>query len=407
MGAYLDLAAGNALLKEWYDDQKVLDLAYSKNPTLAMVPKDEDTGGKYYPIPLQYEVNQGRSSTFANAQGNQTAPQYAEFLLVRKADYDVATIDNQTLEASMSDKGAFMKLGTNMVDSAMRGCTLSASSSLFRTGTGTIGTISGSVSTGVITLLNPADVVQFGVGQTLQANQTDGGAPRAALGYVIARSIRNGTITVSATAQGGSAGTPSGWSASDSLLVQGDNNAKFSGFSAWLPLTDPTISDNFYGVNRSADYRLFGVQYDGSGQPIEEAVIDHSLLLGREGASVDYMPTNYGSYSALVKALGTRRQYVDVEGPAGIGFRGIQIDGADGPIKCFSDRNCQAQAAYLLTMSSWILTSLGPVPKILRYEDRVDMLRVYNADAAEARVGYYANLGCSAPGWNGQLKLSA
>lgn len=37
----------------------------------------------------------------------------------------------------------------------------------------------------------------------------------------------------------------------------------------------------------------------------------------------------------------------------------------------------------------------------------VEMLRVYNADAGEVRCGYYAQLACSAPGWNAQVTLSA
>jgi hypothetical protein len=407
VSAILDMPSGNAALLEWYDGQKLQVMTYATQPNLALLPKDEDTGGKYYPVPVQFEVNQGRSATFSNAQGNQTAPQLAEFLVTRKKDYDVATIDNETLEASMSERGAFMKLGTLLVDSAVRGCTISVGSSLFRAGTGSIGQISGSVSSGVITLVNPADVCQFGVNQTLQANGSDGGSPRAALGYVIARSIRNGTVTVSSTAIGGSAGSPSGWGANDYLLVQGDNNAKVSGYSAWLPLTDPTSSDNFYGVNRSPDYRLFGVNYDGSGQPIEEALIDHSLLLAREGSLADHCMTNFGSMAALVKALGTRRQYVDIVGPANIGFRALVVDGAQGPIKVLADRNCQVQTAFMLQLDTWKVISLGPVPKVLKYEDRMELLRVYNADSAECRVGAYFNLVCNAPGWNGQLKLAS
>ena len=405
--ANLDLAAANAILKELYDGQKVQNLTYAKNPTLALMPKDEEAGGKYYPIPLQYEVNQGRSSTFSVAQANQSSNQYVEFLLTRKSDYDVATIDNQTLEAAATDKMSFIRTATALIDGAIRGATISAASSMFRSGTGTIGQIS-NIAAGVITLTNPADVVQFAVNQTLQANLTDGGgAPRVALGYVIARSIRNGTITVSATAQGGVAGSPALWANGDFLLVQGDNNAKFSGFSAWLPMTDPTSTDNFYGVNRSVDYRMYGVSYDGSGQPIEEAIIDHSMLLTREGGETSHFVTNYGSYSALIKALGTRREYEQMSGPAGIGFTAVKIDGGGGPIKCYSDRSCQPRVGYMLQMDTWKLHSIGPVPKILRYEDRVEMLRVYNQDAAEARIAYYANQGCNAPGWNGQTLLSA
>lgn len=407
MSYQLDLPAANAFLKEFYDAQKVQNLAYKNNPLFALVPKDEEVGGKYCPQPIQYEVNQGRSATFSNAQGNQSAAQFAEFLMTMKRDYDIATIDNLTLESAANDKMSFQNASTVLIDSAIRGCSLSQASGIFRSGTGSIGQISGSVSSGVITLANPADVSQFGVNQTLQANATDGGTPRAALGYVIARSIAAGTITVSATAQGGSAGSPSGWSSGDYLLVQGDNNAKMSGLTAWLPATAPTSSDNFYGVNRSVDYRLYGIYYNGGGQPIEEAVIDHSMLLGREGAEPSHFITNYGSYSALIKALGTRREYEQLMGPGGIGFQSVRIDGANGPLKCLSDRNCQAQTGFMLQMDTWKLLSVGAAPKILKYEDRVEMLRVYNSDSAEARIAAYSNMACNAPGWNGQTALSA
>lgn len=407
MPQIFDLAAGNAALKEYYDDQKVQDETYKNNPTFALTPKDPDTGGKYYPQPVMFEVGQGRSNTFSNAQGNQTAMQYAEFLVTRKSDYAIQTIDNQTLEASLTDKGAFLRFATAIVDSNLRAATISAASSQFRAGTGTIGKIS-SITSGVITLTNPADVVQFGVNQTLQSNQTDGGTPRAALGYVIARSARNGTITVASSGLGGTAATPSGWTTSDFLLVQGDLNAKPSGYTAWLPMTDPTSTDNFYGVNRSVDYRLFGVQYDGSGQAIEEALVDHSMLMGREGAMPTHYPTNYGSYAAICKALSTRIEYEDMTSETGnISFQAIKLNVPTGPIKVYADRNCQVQSGFMLTMSTWKCISIGEVPKILRYEDRLEMLRVYNADAAECRIGGYYNFLTNAPVFNGQTLLSS
>jgi hypothetical protein len=58
-------------------------------------------------------------------------------------------------------------------------------------------------------------------------------------------------------------------------------------------------------------------------------------------------------------------------------------------------------------MKSWCLESLGDAPQILRYGDGLEMLRVFNADAGEVRVAYYANLSCNAPGWNAYVQLSA
>lgn len=409
--SYLDLASMNAALKELYDGQVVENLVYADNPFLAMIPKKTDFGGKYKPIPIITGASQGRSATFSNAQNNQSAVQIESFLLTRKSDYSIATIDNQTMLASATDKMAFLEGSKVLIDGAIRSITLSLASSLFRSGTGSIGQI-GSISAGVITLSNVNDVVQFEVNMVLQANVSDGGAtPRAALGYVIAVDRSAGTVTVSATGLGGSAGTPSGWTTADYLLVQGDLNAKISGLQAWLPYTAPTSSDSFYGVNRSVDtVRLAGVRYDGSAQPIEEALVDGSNQVALNGGKPGVAIMSYASYSALEKALGAKVQYIDMQGPAthaNIAFRGIMVNGANTMIKCFPDRNCPPQACFLLQMDTWALESLGDAPQILRYGDGLEMLRVANADAGEVRVGYYANCRTNAPGWNGQLKLSA
>lgn len=377
------------------------------NPFLAMVPKKTDFGGKYKPIPIITGVSQGRSATFSNAQGNQSPVQIQSFLLTRVSDYSIATIDNQTMLASRTDKMSFLEGAKLVIDGAYRSVTNSLASSLFRSGTGSIGAI-GSISTGVITLSNAADVVQFEVNQVLQANATDGGTPRAALGYVIAVNRYLGTVTVSATGLGGSAGTPSGWAAADFLLVQGDLNAKVKGLAAWLPSTAPTTGDSFYGVDRSQDVtRLAGIRYDGSAQSIEESLIDSSSLLAREGGKPDVCITNFASYAALEKSLGAKVQYVDMKGPADIAFRGIMINGANSMIKVFPDRNCQAQTAYLLQMNSWCFNSLGDAPQVLRYGDGLEMLRVSNADAGEVRIGYYGALSTNAPGFNASVVLSA
>lgn len=407
--AYLDLTSMNAALKELYDGQVVENLVYADNPFLAMVPKKTDFGGKYKPIPIITGASQGRSSTFTTAQTNQSAVVVDSFFLTRASDYSIATIDNQTMLASRTDKMAFLEGAKLLIDGAIRAITLSAASALFRSGTGSIGQIStiGSVGTGVIQLADPQDIVQFEVNMTLQANATDGGTPRAALGYVIAVNRSLGQLTVSATAQGGAAGAPAAWAANDYLLVEGDVNLKMKGLAAWVPATAPGAT-TFFQVDRSVDVtRLGGVRYDGSAQSIEEALIDASSLVAREGGRPNYAFVNYTSYSALEKALGAKVQYVDLKGPADISFRGIQINGANGMIRVIPDRNQVAETCHLLQMDTWSLNSLGDVPQILRYGDGLEMLRVANADAGEVRVGYYGNLATNAPGWNCHVDLGA
>lgn len=400
-----DTTAANAVLKELYDGQVPESVLYQKNPFFAMVDKKKDFGGRNYPIPVEYATNQGASTNFQTAQANSSANQFSEFLLTRVPDYAIGYITNELLLAASTDRESFIRSATNIVDGTMRTATNRLASALFRSGTGSIGQV-GTISTGVITLADAQQVTQFEKNQVLQANATDGGTPRAALGYVIARNAVLGTITVSATF-GGAAGTPTGWTANDYLLMQGDNNGKISGLAAWLPAVAPAAASSFFGVDRSFDTRLYGLYQDASSSSIEEGLIDTSTLLSREGGSPDVAFVSYTSYGALKKALGSKVQYVDLQGPGKVSFKGIELVGDDTTIKVVPDRSCQGQTAWLLTMSTWKLCTLMDAPMILKYGSNDDMLRVYNADQAELRVGMYGQLGCSAPGWNAQVKLSA
>jgi len=407
MSQILDSSAMNAALKELYDNQTVENLVYNDNPFLAMVRKNTDFGGKYKPVPIITGASQSRSSSFSNAQTNQSPVQIESFFITRASDYSIAQIDNQTMLASRTDKMSFLEGSKVLIDGAITSITLSLSSALFRSGTGSIGQMA-SISTGAVVLSDSNSITQFEVNMVLQASTTDGGTPHAALGYVISVNRSAGTMVVS-TSYGGVAATPASWVASDFLLVQGDSNAKIKGLLAWLPTVAPGSSDNFFGVNRSVDStRLAGVRYDGSSQPIEEALIDASSLLAREGGKPDVCIMSYASYSALEKSLGAKVQYVDAKHDmAEIAFRGIEINGANSRIKCFPDRSCPSRQAFLLTMKSWCLESLGDAPQILRYGDGLEMLRVYNADAGEVRVAYYAQLSTNAPGHNANVQLQA
>jgi hypothetical protein len=402
------MTAANAILKEYYSGQKVQNMAYKSNPLLALLPKDESVGGKYYPVPTQYGLAQGGSNTFANAQANQGSPSLAEFLVTMKKDYAVAQIENQLIASANGDSKAFLNAVKLHVDGAIKLSTLRIARALFRSGTGSIGRIS-TISTGLITLTAASDVTNFEVGQVLQCTSgtTDGNTPRVPKGYVIAVSRSAGTVTVSDSA-GGAAATPTGWTTSEYLLMDGDSNASISGLQAWLPASAPGTTA-FYGVDRSVDtWRLGGGRYDGSSYTIQEALTNALALVHREGGEPSHCFMNFTSYAALENALGAKVQYVDLKGPADVAFRGIRINGPTGPVDVIADRNCPATTAFLLQMDTWKLIGAGKVPAILTYgSEGMEMLRVSNADSAEVRVGSYSNLTCNAPGWNVNVTLSA
>lgn len=407
MSSY-DLSTYSAALKVYYDQQKMLDMVYTENPYWALVPKSEVFGGSQYPVPV-ISQSATASATFAYAQSDQYAAQPFTFQVTRKHIYSIATVDNETLEAGATDAGAFMEPAKYAIDRAIRAMVDSIAMGMYRSGTGSQGSIAsiGSVGTGVIALNQTSDVVFFEVGQTLQASSGDGSGTRAALGYVIAVNRALGYVVVSDTAVGGAAGNPSGWTTNDYLTVRGNINLQLAGVSGWVPTTAPTSSDSWFGVNRYNDVtRLGGVRYDGSSYNIQESLINGATLLSREGGRPTHCFMQHSWYGALINALGAKVNYVDVTSPVGIGFRGIRMYLANSSVDIFADRNCQAATAYLLKLDTWKFRSIGMAPKVLTYGGP-DWLRINNQDAAELRYGMYGNLMCEAPGWNENITLGA
>ena len=400
----LDMTSFSAALKQHYTNDRVENMVYSDNPLLAMLPKMEDFGGKNLPIPIIYGNPQGRSATFSTAQSNKTSSKITDFVLTRAKDYSLASIDNETLEASKGNANAFMEAATTEIDGAIHSAARSLAVALYRSGSGSIGQVS-SGSTGTsFTLSEIEDVTNFEVGMKLVFSTADGGGSVKS-GSVGVNGIDRdaGVITVDAlTAIDGGSGAAT----SDFVFVQGDYDAKVKGLLAWLPNSAPTSGDNFFSVDRSVDAsRLGGIRYDGSSMPIEEALIGAAARSAREGGKPDYCFISYSKYADLEKALGSKVQYIDMKVNAEVSFRGIQINGPRGPIKVVPDQNCLNARAFMLQMNVWKLYSLGKAPKILD-TDGLKMLRDSGADSVEVRVGYYAQLGCRAPGWNVNVKLA-
>ena len=412
------------ILKELYDDQKVQWLTYKDNPFLAMIKKEEKFPGKYFPQPVVYGLSQGSSATFSNAYNNQTSPNVAEFLITRVADFSLATIDGQLLAAAQTDPGAFIDGAELMIDAAFQTAVNRLASAMFRNGAGTIGQIASvalvSGTNYLVTLNNPDDAVQFEVGQTLVAVQNVDGSGSAPTdtGQVSAVNRSLGTLNVTSATN-----IASDWPATYFLAVQGDlpnssnNNfqpsgstttnslLKLAGLAAWLPIAGPQSGDSFFGVNRQLDtQRLAGVTFNGSALSLEEALIQGSSRIALNGGRPDTCIMSYSTYAALITSLGSKVQYID-EKIGEIGFRGVQVNGANTVMSCFPDRNCPDGLIYCLEMDSWTLRSQNPAPHILKYMDEIEILRVPGVDAAELRVGGYMNMYTNKPGHNGVIQV--
>jgi len=403
----LDLTSFEAALKVHYTDLRVKNLVYRNNPFLAAVPKYEYFGGKNLPIPVQYGVPQGRSATFSDANANQTPGNYTDYVLTRVRNYAIASIGNETLEASVGSANAFMEAAASEIDGALRSLTQDLAGNLYRNDTGVRGNIgpAGYSAPGVFLLANPTNVTEFELGMQIVAAPAATGVGATPPQPITAINRDTGEITLAASIGG----------AGDFLFQLGDTNAalpagpkKAAGLDAWLPATAPLAGDNFFSVDRSADSsRLAGQRYDGTSETIEEAIIGAGSLLFREGGRPDLVFMNPMNYSELIKSLGSKVVYDVVQSSdvAEVFFDSVRVYTPSGQVSVVADPNCPSGTAYLLQMDTWKLYSLGMAPKILM-TDGLRFLRTVDQDSVTVRCGYYLQLGCSAPGWNARIALA-
>jgi len=400
----LDLTSYEAILKEHYTNDRVENMVYKDHPFLALISKYTDFGGKNLPVPITYGTPQGRSASFARAKANKTPGLYTDFVLTRVRDYSLASIDNETMEASVGNENAFMEAAITEIDGAIMSASRSLATGLYRDGSGAIGRVANTgFAVPVLTLTDPNDVVAFEVGQVVQLSSA-----------ATVATLRNGGARGTITAINRDAGTltfasnlSAIWAAIDTddfINVDGDLGLKVSGLEAWIPAAAPT-STPFFGVDRAVDAtRLGGIRFNGTGMPIEEALIGGAARVGREGGAPNYCFVNYDKFADLEKSLGSKVQYVDCKASAEIGFRGIMIHGSRAPITVLADQNCPDKVAWMLDMNVWKLYSLGDATKILM-SDGLKMLRDNDGDSVEIRVGGYYQLGSRAPGFNGRIAL--
>lgn len=393
-----------AILKTLYPSGLPKDVTYKDNPLMALMPKATDFYGDFKKVPLKYAPNAGRSSTFTTAQSNSSNVKNIAFLVDREKDYAIAKVENELILASKNNSGAFISALQQEIQSAQQNIANSAAQALYGTGSGSIGRISSTsnVGTATITLANPDDVVFFEVGYKLQLSTADGGG-----------SVKAGTIEVAAvnrvtgqiTATGNWTAGVATAAANDYIFIEGDYDNKMKGLGAWLPSSAPSATP-FFSVDRSVDpTRLGGWRGDLSSLPIEEALIEGGYLIGRDGGKVDHVFMSFERYSDLIKSLGSKVQFVDVLAKdAQIGFQGVKVNVGKSIATVIPDRNCPADRMFMLQLDSWKLASLEGMPMILDM-DGLKTLRVSNADALELRVGYYANVICEAPGFNGNFQI--
>jgi hypothetical protein len=393
-----DITSVAYIYKRKYSDKAVGDLAMRDHPLYSMVSKEDGFSGSAFFYPIRYGNPQGISATFSTAQSGAASSKGLQLQASRKVKYGVITLNGEAM-AACSDKGAFLDLVTQETDGVIEEMGDSLAFDLFRDGNGARGRRS-SANTNVITMTVADDARNFKVGMTVIASaNADGSSARTGSTTVAAVDEDAGTVTLA------SAAGISSFSDNDYMFRAGDAAASMEGLAALFPLTAPSASESFRGVDRSVDpRRLAGARVDDTATSIEENMGLVAVKISQTGKKADVAFLNPIKFWEVARRLQAKVEYDGAGGEATYGFEHLKVATPAGTLKVYADADCPTNRGYVGKLSTLYLKHLKGLPHVIS-DDGNPSLRSTTADDIEARVRCWVNAIATEPGCWGVFSI--
>lgn len=380
-----DLTSVAHIYKRRYSDREVAEVASREHPTFSMISKEDGFNGSAFYYPIDYGWPQGVSGTFATAQSGAASSKGKQLAASRKAKYGVITLNGEAMAAARGNAGAFYDLVTKETDRILLEMGDSLAFDLFRDGNGIRGRRS-SAATHVITLTDANDVRNFKVGMTVGADDTATGlSPRSGTTTVASINEDAGTVTLT------NAAAIDSFADSDYMFRAGDPGTCMEGMEACTPLTAPSPSENFRGIDRTSDvYGLAGVRINDTTASIIQNMGLCATRAGFRGKKLKKGVLNPINFWAVSQLLGAKVEYDGGGGTAEVGFEYIVINTPGGAVRVYSDPDCPTNRFRMFDPAAHYLKHLDGLPHIVKDDGRPS-LRAASADDIEIRARAWVN----------------
>lgn len=307
------------ILKVWYKDG-VENLLFRNSPLLKEISKTR-VEGKTQNFAAMYGRGGAVSADFlvAEAKAAKTA-RNAEFSVVPGDLFSVYSMNAKEVQASLTKKGAYMKVAGNKLFASAEAFRKTLAASLYGRGYGEIAILSDdysfSANTPIDIVLKDDEIIKIDVDSTLAVKDTvEDTVVKAKL---TVQSINNNTVnvipdtTVSAT---------KGQILALDGSMDASGNAKLPmGLDGWLPVVGARsgsgwtnyITKTFFGVNRSvASDRLAGSFYVPANSAERKVDSIQQLLrkVRRLGSQADFIVMNDADWLEVSKEIETTNSY--------------------------------------------------------------------------------------------------
>lgn len=408
----------DAVLKDYYTDERVKELSYGDNVFFAMLKKErgQEAGGRKYVQPIEIQHPEGANSDFASAMTDGTASQYRSFLIDRKKQFQRVLVEEELLHATSNKRESFLK-ALDEFDRGFKGLGAKIGRRSYRTTGGALGQLSiASTNTTTLKFVDRASTFNFYLDQVLQFAAADGTGSLLDSGdttTVTAISHELGEVTIA-----DNLGTKiSGVATNSYVFTRGDFGQCLSGLEDWLPVDnrDTKLAASYYGVTRSTmkEY-MGGVYMDGTSLALDEVLIKLVGKIGLYGGNTSHIFANPETLSDMQLLASSKLQAQMIEsnmrsasGEILVGFSGFKCVVGGKTVRVYGDRHCPSNRIYALQMDTWTLWYTGDLVNWLGEKATGSKLQPsQNEPSVEARLASWCNIGCNAPGWNGVAKIT-
>lgn len=364
----------------------------SANVLLGRVKKSYDFVGSYkeQAIPLSFSGGVGSGSL----PSVNTATSDKAIIRAKKV-YAVAEIDRESIMASKTDEGSYVRGMKEVAEKAVESYMRNASRILFNDGTGALGTMSGVGGnvTGLGTSGDPYKVIisaaTFKEANWEERDQVNIGAETTKLEIVnVVPSTREitleGASAILAARTTGAGGDSAGSNAV--IHLQGSKDNDPIGLKGVCDAT----SGNLYEVPVQRRWQAF--QEAAGGATISPDLMN-KVMLGVEkkcGKAPKMIMTSYKQYEKLLNILEDAKQYnlparsADLKGQ--ISFSGLEFMSTRGAIGIFAERFCEDDRMYFLNED---FIEIMHRPGFGWFDDDGTVFMRTTGDSYEARYGGY------------------
>lgn len=385
---------------------KVADPMYKASRFASMINSDTNFGSEGRYVNVTVGPTAGGSANFADALAAQDATREIRFFVTHRKEYQVFSLQGDVIARLRGNANGLVEAVKQQADKARYSFSRAIARKLWANGGGALGQISTTttLTTNTLTLRTRTDVVGFEIGMQLEFATDDGSAisPAGRRGIPDRLTVINinrdtGTLTLS-----GLLNSITGITVNDFIFRRGDYSLAMTGMRGWNPITAPVPGggDNFFGFDRgSSDVtRLTGVRITGAGRPKEETLIDGTAEAQINGIDVKEVFVNPLDYRDILKEMGSKREIQVDAKQANMGFTALSVYGANGEMKVISEVDVPRGVGWGCDTNQITLRTAGDCPMMLNEDGVGKLLRAYDDDAYQGRIGAYGNLFQDNPG---------